>query len=420
MKLENRVLQTLTQQQKLSLKQQFDLKILEMNTQDILSYIENEVESNPLLEYDDAYETSPIYKKDTSFDLLLNYVEQDKSLSEELEEQIDTYPKPILHDLALFLANSLDSNGYLPMQDEEILTLFPQYTLDDIEDTIHILQTFEPAGIAARSLQECLLIQLCFEEMPYSQVALMIVNFFLPLVAENKLPQIAKELEVSLEEIQHGVNLIRSLNPKPGSSYATSSPYVNPDVQVHVEDGEVTITLFHQTYGLKVHKPELREIDKTTKQYIQTHEKHAQQLVDGIEKRNSTLMRIVDAIVRYQINFFLHQAQLKPLNRKDIAEQLGIHESTVSRTIANKSMLFQQQNIPLKFFFPSKLGEDTSANEIHLQLRRLIDQENKKKPLSDQNLADVLQKEGYPVSRRTIAKYREQLKIPVASKRKVF
>lgn len=420
MKLENKILQTLTQQQKLSIKQQFDLKILEMNTQDIETYIEDEIESNPLLEFDEQYETSSIKFNNNNFDLMLNYVVQEKTLSEEICEQIDTYPKPIHKELAIFLAESLDGNGYLTLSDEELQESFPALSLDDIEDTISILQTFEPAGICARTLQECLLIQLCFEDIPYSQIAIMIVNFYLPMVAENKLPDIAKELDITIHDVQDAITLIRSLNPKPGSSYAQTSSYVNPDASIEVDDGEIKIHLFKETYGLHIQNNYIVPEQKEEKKFLQQKEKDAQQLLTSIEKRNSTLVRILEAIILHQAAFFLEHAQLKPLNMKDIAIKLDIHESTVSRTVSNKTLLFEQRTIPLKFFFPVKLNDETSANEVYLYLRKLIQEEDKRKPFSDQKLTDLLCVAGFQVSRRTIAKYRDQLKIPAAAKRKKF
>lgn len=420
MKLENKLLQNLTQTQKLSQRQQYDLKILEMNTQDLSSYIEQEVESNPLLEQDECYETAVPRSTENVFDLMLNYVIQEETLTEVLQQQIDTYPKPLQRELAEFIINSLDSNGYLHMRDEELQSYFPSCTLDDIEDTIAVIQTFEPAGICARTLQESLLIQLCFEDIPYSQIAIMIVNYYLPLVAENKLPQIAEELSISLHEVSEAVKLIRSLNPKPGAQYAAASMYSNPDAEVCNEDGELVIHLFHRNYGLRMkHDYDCYEKSEISG-FLKDKEKRATRLLDSIEKRNSTFERILREIVRYQHEFFQTHAQLRPLNMKDIAEKLQIHESTVSRAIAHKSILFERQTIPLKFFFPVKLGEETSANELQLRLKELIKEEDKKKPLSDQALSDQLGKEGYTISRRTIAKYRDQLKIPPASKRKQF
>lgn len=363
MKLETRVLQNLTQQQKLSIRQQQDLKILEMNNQELESWIEEELEKNPLLEFDDAYETGAASHSQQDFDLLLNFVTNEQTLADVLQEQIATCLHPLHKELAEFIVNSLDGNGYLQLKDEDIQRMLPQYSLDDIEDTINEIQTFEPAGVCARSLQECLLIQLCFEDIPYSQIAIMIVNFYLKEVSENKLPAIAEALQIPLEDVLQAISLIRSLDPKPGARYATSSAYVNPDMQIVVEENEIHIQMFRKTYGLRLQAP-VKDADADT--------------------------------------------------------ALSLHESTISRAVSGKSILFEQQIIPLKFFFPARVNEDTSANEVHLRLRSLIDQEDKKKPYSDQKLCDLLKEDGLEISRRTIAKYRDQLKIPAASKRKQF
>lgn len=420
MKLETRVLQNLTQQQKLSQRQQQDLKILEMNNQDLESWIEEELEKNPLLEFDEAYETGAASCSQGDFDLLLNFVTNEQTLTDVLQEQIDTCLHPLPKELAEFIINSLDGNGYLPLTDEEIHKLMPHYNLDEIEDTINEIQTFEPAGVCARNLQECLLIQLCFEDIPYSQIAIMIVNFYLKEVSENKLPQIAEALQIPLADVQHAITLIRSLDPKPGSRYAHTSAYVNPDMQVDVEDGEIHIQMFRKNYGLRIQTPVDTGTDAEAARYLNQQKKQAESLLGSIEKRNSTIARIMEVIAIVQQDFFLHHGQLKPLNMKDIAARLTLHESTISRAVSGKSILFEQQIIPLKFFFPSRVSEDASANEIHLRLRTLIDQEDKKKPYSDQKLCDLLKEDGLDVSRRTIAKYRDQLKIPAASKRKQF
>lgn len=420
MKLENKILQTLTQQQKLSLRQQQDLKILEMNASDILSYIEEELEKNPLLQQDDAYENGYIQKCKSNFELLLNYAVQERTLSEEVQVQIDTYAKPIHKDIAYFLADILDSNGYLKVSNEDILNYFPLYQSDDIEETIQLLQTFEPAGICARNLQECLLIQLCFEDVPYSQTAIVIVNYFLQEVAENKLPQIAKELAISLQEVQEAITLIRSLNPKPGSSYANHSMYINPDLFIEVDEDEIHIELFRNNYGLHIEKDCLQQGDKETSTYLKNHLKEAESLLQGIQKRNITLLKIADCIVQHQLQFFLYHQELKPLTMSTIAKELDLHESTISRSISQKSMIFEEATIPLKYFFASSIGEDTSSNQLQQLLKELIHNEDKRKPLSDQALLDILQKEGYQISRRTIAKYRDQLHIPSTSKRKTF
>lgn len=420
MKLETRILQNLTQQQKLTQRQQQDLKILEMNHQELESWIEEELERNPLLEIEEAYEPHAYAGSQASFDLLLNYVQQEETLSEVLRKQIATCPHPLPEELAHFLVDSLDDNGYLTLTDEDIHQLMPAYSLDDIEDTINEIQTFEPAGVCARNLQECLLIQLCFEDIPYSQLAIMIVNYYLKEVSENRLPDIAKALDCPMEDVKQALALIRSLNPKPGAIYAQSAAYVNPDMEVRVEDGELHIELLHKTYGLRIVTLPVETSDTQTQSYIKQQQKEAQTLMQGIAKRNSTIERIMEVIATIQKDFFLTHAQLKPLTLKDVAKQLDLHESTISRAIAGKSILFEQQIIPLKFFFPTKLQEGTSANEVQLKLKELIQAEDKKKPYSDQKLCDLLQEAGYEVSRRTVAKYRDLLHLPAAAKRKVF
>ena len=186
-----------------------------------------------------------------------------------------------------------------------------------------------------------------------------------------------------------------------------------------MEENEIHIQMFRKTYGLRLQAP-VKDADADTAKYLSQQQKQAEALLSSIEKRNSTIERIMEVIAVVQQDFFLQHGQLKPLNMKDIAAKLSLHESTISRAVSGKSILFEQQIIPLKFFFPARVNEDTSANEVHLRLRSLIDQEDKKKPYSDQKLCDLLKEDGLEISRRTIAKYRDQLKIPAASKRKQF
>ena len=176
MKLETRVLQTMTQQQKLSLRQQQDLKILEMNTQDLHKRIEEELETNPMLEFDESYETGIITKWEDPFSLVLNYVTNEKTLTDVLQEQIDLYPHKIIKELAEFIIQSLDDNGYLTISNKEIQQAFQNYSLDDIEDTIQTIQTFEPLGVCARNLQECILIQLCTQNTSTAKLAISLDN----------------------------------------------------------------------------------------------------------------------------------------------------------------------------------------------------------------------------------------------------
>lgn len=420
MKLETRVLQTMTQQQKLSLRQQQDLKILEMNTQDLHKRIEEELETNPMLEFDESYETGIITKWEDPFSLVLNYVTNEKTLTDVLQEQIDLYPHKIIKELAEFIIQSLDDNGYLTISNKEIQQAFQNYSLDDIEDTIQTIQTFEPLGVCARNLQECILIQLCTQNTSTAKLAICLVNDYLQEIAENKLPQIAQNLFLPLEDIVKAVELIRSMNPKPGEIYAKTSNYIVPDIQISVEQDEIHIYLLRKTYGLHIPSYTIEENDSQTNQYIQQQKKQAEQLLSSIHKRNSTLEEIMRIICTVQKDFFLYDSPLKPLTLKMVAEELKVHESTISRAISEKYIVFEGQIYSLKTFFPNKLQEETSTSEVQSRLKHLISQENKKKPYSDQKLCDLLNEEGYNISRRTVAKYRDLLHIPPASKRKQF
>ena len=358
----------------------------------------------------------PIPQQD--FDLLLNFVTNEQTLADVLQEQIATCLHPLHKELAEFIVNSLDGNGYLQLKDEDIQRMLPQYSLDDIEDTINEIQTFEPAGVCARSLQECLLIQLCFEDIPYSQIAIMIVNFYLKEVSENKLPAIAEALQIPLEDVLQAISLIRSLDPKPGARYATSSAYVNPDMQIVVEENEIHIQMFRKTYGLRLQAP-VKDADADTAKYLSQQQKQAEALLSSIEKRNSTIERIMEVIAVVQQDFFLQHGQLKPLNMKDIAAGVrACTNSTISCKLHPATILFETADRLPSF---SSWLRRYMSKRVHLRcLRSLIDQEDKKKPYSDQKLCDLLKEDGLEISRRTIAKYRDQLKIPAASKRKQF
>ena len=202
MKMKQEMRPTLKQKQVLTMKQQQDLKILSFSSSELQTYIEEQVESNPLLEQDIQYETGYIQKCERNFELMMNYVIQEQTLSEVLQEQIHQYNKPLFVDLAVFLADLLDDNGYLPYSNKAIQRYFPQYSYDDIEETINILQSFEPSGVGARNLQECLLIQLANLAHPYAKLAILLVNEYLSELAQLNLTFLAKKLDVSITDIQ--------------------------------------------------------------------------------------------------------------------------------------------------------------------------------------------------------------------------
>lgn len=419
MNLTNKQLQTLTQTQKMTLKQQYHLKLLSYNDQQLLSEIEHQVEINPLLECDESFFQINRNTQDSFYDQSLRYVHDEKTLQDDLLEQCHTYPEFINNSLATYLIESLDDDGYLRISNE-VISQDSGYSEEEIEDTIAILQTFEPIGVCARNLQESLLIQLCYETPSPNKVALHIVNDYLDLLALNKLQTIADQLHLVLNEVLEAVTLIRSLQPKPASQYGQASAYVFPEATISVENQETFITLTNATIPISINHTYEHSEDLILQAYVKKHTKQAQILLDGLQKRNETFATILQYIVQYQRKFFIENGQLKPLTLQQVAQSIEMHESTISRCVSSKSLEFNNQVYPLKFFFPKQIESGQSSNEIQLRMKDMITKEDKHKPLSDQQMVDILKSENILVSRRAIAKYRDQLQIPAASKRKLF
>ena len=417
MKTTQTFIPTVKQRQILTVKQSQDLKVLSFSNDELQRYIQNELESNPLLEQDSMYEIGYSSKHADNYELMLNYIVKEETLSEVVQEQIHLYQKPIHEDLALFLADLLDDHGYLPFANKDIQRYFPQYSLDDIEDTIQILQGFEPYGIAARNVQECLLIQLSQMQDVNTHIAIEIVNEYLEELANHQLDTIMEKLEIDADCLHQAMEIIHSLQPKPGSIYASTSMYLNPDVYVGFEDGEFTIELYKSNYGLRINEFEMEGYLEEALAYIKQEKQKAERLLTSIQKRNDTLLHVTQSIISHQLPYFKEGKPLQTLTLKMVAEDLSCNESTISRCISNKSMIFDHQTIPLKYFFVHAVA-DTSVTVVYDALKTLVKEEDKKKPLSDQKLSDLLKEKGYDVSRRTIAKYRTQLSIPPASKRK--
>ncbi|MEF9920795.1 MAG: RNA polymerase factor sigma-54 [Erysipelotrichaceae bacterium] len=419
MKLENTLKQKLLQNQTLSIKQQYSLKVLEMNTADLLDTIIEELEINPVLEANYEVYSLQSKRREDGFDLMMNYIVEEERLTDVLLRQCNTYHKDINEQLGEFIINSLDPDGYLRMDSKDIAVL-TNCNEDEVEEMINIIQTFEPYGVCARNLRECLIIQLSNLKNEYVLTAIDIVYEYLTLLSENKLPLIAERLHKSLEEINQAVALIKKLDPKPGYRYASSSATIEPDIKVYLDDDEIKIRLLSDQYDLRINQQYKNTKDEAIIKYLAKHMKQAELLIDSMIKRNRTLFAISDCIVRKQQGYFLNNAQLLPLTMKEIAEEIGIHESTISRSIANKYMEFNQRMIPLKFFFTSKLESGESSNEVQLKIIELIKNEDKKKPLSDACIVTLLEKENIKISRRTVAKYRDILNIPATTKRKQF
>jgi RNA polymerase sigma-54 factor len=354
------------------------------------------------------------------------------SLREHLDQQIALSP---LSDrdraLVRFLIEALDDDGYLHQPLEELLELLPQdaeVELDDLAIALCHVQSLEPAGIGARSPQECLALQLlALPESAIRPLALEIVTSHLELLAERNFARIRKLTGCDDEGLREAQALICSLDPHPGSRYSTAETrYVLPDVIVRKLRGQWSVSLNQEAM------PRLR-INRLYASLLQQNRaqggglggqlQEARWLIKNVQQRFDTILRVSQAIVDQQRQFFDHgDVAMRPLTLREIADQLELHESTVSRVTTQKYMATPRGVFELKYFFGSHVATDTggaaSSTAIRALIRQLVDAEDSKKPLSDARIAEILGEQGIVVARRTIAKYRESLNIPPVSLRK--
>lgn len=361
-----------------------------------------------------------------------NFVASEVTLIEHLLGQLELSTlKGFYKDVGAFLIQMTDDNGYIEVSLEEIANRF-NIDVEAIEDILYTLQSFDPQGVCARDLRECLLIQL--SSGAYNDpVARNIVESYIDDLGKNKLSKIAKELSVDIEDVKDAIETIRTLEPKPGRMFASlrSVRYITPDVHIKKIDGEY-IVLVNDTTAPRLrisnfYKKMLTatEVNDNAVEYINKKLVDALKLIKSIEQRRNTIFRVVTAILKAQYDFFEKgPVYLKTLTLKDIAEEVGVHESTVSRAVSGKYLQCPRGLYEIKYFFQSGVssvyGDGVSAASIKTVIKDLIDNENPKKPLSDQHVSDELNKLGIKISRRTVAKYRDELGILSTSKRKSY
>jgi RNA polymerase sigma-54 factor len=332
--------------------------------------------------------------------------------------------------IATYIIENIDENGYLDLTAEEVKVKF-DVDIEVFNRLLNIIQGFEPIGVASRNLQECLKLQILADEKSHL-LALAIVERHLKDLAENKLAIIAKALNARLEDVQRATDYIKTLEPKPGRLFTgnTEVRYIVPDVAVekHRDGYQVII---NDSTAPKLHistfYQSVLETDDTSgaSEYISKKLNSALRLIKSIEQRRNTIYRVVTAIVDEQKEFFdKGPLYLKTLTLKDIADMVGVHESTVSRAVSGKYLQCVHGLFEIKYFFQSgvssEMGEGVSAETVKKIVKEQIDKEDQKKPLSDQYLADLLNELGIKISRRTVAKYRDEMLIPATSKRKRF
>lgn len=334
--------------------------------------------------------------------------------------------------LAGFIIGHLTGDGYMDLPDAELAQL-ADAPVEKITRLINMMQTFDPVGICARNLQECLKIQavnLGFK----NTVVTDIIDNHLNMLENRDLRPLAKKLKKTLEEIQAAVEIIRRFDPKPAHQFNNEMPqYITPDIYVYKLDGEFTVMMNDEGIPrLKINPLYRESIAKKQKlpgeaeDYLQEKMRSAAWLIRSIHQRQKTIFRVMESIVKLQREFFENGIDhLKPLVLRDVAEDLGLHESTVSRVTTNKYAYTPQGIFELKFFFTSSVksaggGDAMSSVSVMERIRKIIAEENKTKPLSDEAIVKILNEEGCDIARRTVAKYREQLKILPSSKRKQY
>ena len=472
--------------QKLSPQQIQLMKLIQLPTQAFEQRLKQEMEENPALEggkeeniddnydefdnTDDNYDDSETIGEDINVDEYLsdddipdyrtqtnNYSADDDdkdipfaagtSFTQYLTNQLNTFRlSDNERDIAEFLVGSVDESGYIRRSLTDIADdlAFTQNVYTDeksIEKVLHIVHQLDPAGVGARNLQECLSIQLHRKEKnPDVELAIAIIDKAFDQFTKKHYKKLLQKFDISEIQLKDAIDEIEHLNPKPGGSYAGNNKIVEhivPDFAIKIIDGELELTLNGRN------APELhvsREYSDMMKGYKESKDKSKSQkdavifikqkldaakwFIEAIKQRQQTLFVTMSAIMHYQADYFLtgDERKLKPMILKDIADEIEMDVSTVSRVANSKYVDTPYGTKLVKEFFSESMtndqGEEVSTREIKKILETVIEEENKRKPLTDEKLASILLEKGYPIARRTVAKYREQLDIPVARLRK--
>ena len=374
---------------------------------------------------------------------------ESRDLYDHLRDQLMLMPlSPRQMLLGEELIGNIDENGYLTCPLEDVVDGLNKwiedagadwfddsearspFTMAEGEEMLKILQGMDPAGIAARDLRECLLLQMRDAQQEDTLAYKIVANYFDQLI-NHRWSEVSKELAITIKDVQTAADEVRTLDPKPGLKYAAPSDnYITPDLVVEKIDGEYLVFLNDTSLPRLKLSRTYREIAKDknkfkgeNKEFISNKLNSANWMIQAIEQRRQTMLKVMNFIVDRQREFFEKGVQyLKPLTLREVAEVISMHESTVSRVTNEKYVQTPRGVLPLKFFFSSGLsttsGEDVSARGIKAKIQKLVDEEEPKRPLTDQAIVNILKDEGIQIARRTVAKYRDQLGILSARMRK--
>ena len=465
--------QVLSLQQKLSPQQIQMIKLLELPAVQLEQRIKQEIEDNIVLEEEErSAEDEEQPPQQISFDEYLReddtpsyksrinnfskddkqrpvYLTEGRSLQEYLVEQLGyrNLPERDMR-LAVYLIGSIDEDGYLrrdleSVADDIAFTMGLETTAEELERLLGIIHELEPAGIGARDLRECLLLQMA--QMPVNtrprRARKILTNYFDEFVKKHYEKLMAR-LQISEDDFRDAIAEIRHLSPKPGNLYAEggtdTTPYIIPDFILDYQDGRFNLSLnSYNVPEVRVNRRymemiremvgsdgRVREKDKEAIQFVKNKIDSAKWFISAIKQRHDTLMRTMQTILDYQQEYFKDgdKSKLRPMILKDIADRTGLDVSTISRVVNSKYVQTQFGIILLKSLFSEAMqtdsGEEVSSYEIKNILQQCIDEEDKRRPLTDETLMDILNSKGYRIARRTVAKYREMLGIPVARLRK--
>jgi RNA polymerase sigma-54 factor len=359
-----------------------------------------------------------------------NTLATSSSLADHLEWQLRlSSDSDLTLEIGQAIIGNIDDDGYLQASVEEICAM-GGYSREDVEKALALVQSFDPIGVAARDLRECLLIQIRHLELDDTPVE-SIVRDHLELLQAHRFPDLAKAMGLQPEEVLEHCEIIRHLDPRPGSKYdAERSQYVTPDVYVVKVDDKYEVVLNEDRLPqLRISSLYRRMLEnksadnEETRNYVKDKLRSALWLIKSVDQRQKTIYKVAESIVRHQREFLDNGVEhLRPLVLRDVAMDIGMHESTVSRVVNNKYMHTPQGVYEMKYFFHSGIastyGEAVSSVTIKQKIRKIVEDENPKKPLSDSKIVKILEREGLVLARRTIAKYREELRIPPSNQRK--
>lgn len=458
----------LKQQQKLSPLQIQTIKLIQMPIQELEQKVRAELESNPVLD-DEPDPNSETEARDVSIDSIkedgdipayrlkvnnwgkdprpeYNTFSVKESFTQSLQRQLGFRDlTPHQRDIASFLIGSLDDDGYLRRSIDTIVDDLAfraniETTPEEVEEMLKVIQDFEPVGVGARDLQECLLIQLRnMKQGPEVKTAIRIVDECFQDFSNKHFQKICSRLSITEDELKAAFGKIVKLNPSPGGqvddSYVDQSQQIVPDFILDEHDGVLDFTMprfnvpeirVNKKYAdlLLEAKGSSERAQKEAAAFVKQKLDSAKWFVEALKQRQNTLSKTMRAILDYQHDYFLDgdESNLKPMVLKDIAEITGFDISTISRVVNSKFIETHFGIFPLKYFFSegmeNKEGEEVSTRELKKVLQECVDSEDKKKPLTDEQLVVEMAKRGYNVARRTIAKYRGQLGIPLARWRK--